>query len=158
MAPHANETSSNSNGHDATPQLQSPHRPSQKASTKGGPKILPPGCSEENFTSFLDAARKLVEDDNVFLIELDHNLIDGDYMQPCKGHDMHAIVDREYFVASATVSPRDVPEVQELMRLCNKHEIPVWPFSIGRVSAFLFPQFNSASRWSREISFEDIAD
>ncbi|KAF8866568.1 putative D-lactate dehydrogenase [Acephala macrosclerotiorum] len=133
MAPHADDTQNNGNGNGTTPQ---PHRPSQKSSTKGGPKILPPGCTAENFNSFLDAARKLVGEENVFLIELDHNLIDGDYMHPCKGHDMHAVLDREYFVASATVAPRDVPEVQELMRLCNKFEIPVWPFSIGRNTGY----------------------
>ena len=36
------------------------------------------------------------------------------------------------FVSSAVVAPRNVPEVQAIMRLCNEFEIPVWPFSIGR--------------------------
>lgn len=109
-----------------------PHKPSAKSTTRNGPKILPPGCSLEQFNKFLDASRNVVTPENVDLIELSHELQDGDYMHPCKGHDMHAILDREYFVASATISPRDVPEVQAMMKLCNEFEIPVWPFSIGR--------------------------
>lgn len=111
-------------------------RPSQKSTEKGDPKVLPPGCTSDNFHAFLDKARKLCGDDNVQLIALDDELIDGDYMHPCKGHDMHAIFDRDYFVSSATISPREVPEVQGLMRLCNEHEIPVWPFSIGRNTGY----------------------
>lgn len=45
---------------------------------------------------------------------------------------MFHIIGKEYFVASAVVAPRAVPEVQSIMRLCNDFEIPVWPFSIGR--------------------------
>ena len=45
---------------------------------------------------------------------------------------MFHIIDKEYFVASAVVAPRDVPDVQAIMRLCNEFEIPCWPFSIGR--------------------------
>ena len=57
-------------------------------------------------------------------------------MNPCHGHDMHAILDRECFVASAVVCPRGVPEVQDVMRLCNEMECPVWPYSIGRNTGY----------------------
>ena len=45
---------------------------------------------------------------------------------------MHVILDCDYFVASAVISPRSVLEVQALMRLCNEFSMPVWPYSIGR--------------------------
>lgn len=45
---------------------------------------------------------------------------------------MYPVTPKEYFVSSAVVSPRNVPDVQAIMRLCNEFEIPVWPFSIGR--------------------------
>jgi FAD/FMN-containing dehydrogenase len=45
---------------------------------------------------------------------------------------MYHITSKEYFVSSAVVAPRNVPDVQAIMRLCNEFEIPVWPFSIGR--------------------------
>lgn len=45
---------------------------------------------------------------------------------------MYHVLPKQYFVSSAVVAPRDVPEVQTIMRLCNEFEIPVWPFSIGR--------------------------
>ena len=45
---------------------------------------------------------------------------------------MYHVLPKAHFVSSAVVAPRDVPEVQAIMRLCNEFEIPVWPFSIGR--------------------------
>ena len=45
---------------------------------------------------------------------------------------MYHVLPKQHFVSSAVAVPRDVPEVQEIMRLCNEFEIPVWPFSIGR--------------------------
>lgn len=45
---------------------------------------------------------------------------------------MYHITTKEYLVASAVVAPRNVPEVQAIVRLCNDFEIPLWPFSIGR--------------------------
>lgn len=45
---------------------------------------------------------------------------------------MYHITPKEYFVASAVVAPRNVPDVQAIVRLANDFEIPLWPFSIGR--------------------------
>ncbi|KAL2357370.1 vanillyl-alcohol oxidase [Cryomyces antarcticus] len=97
---------------------------------------LPPGTSLETFTTFIDRAGQLCGAENVSIISKSDKLIDGHYMNPCKGHDMHAIYDREYFLASAVICPREVPEVQALMRLCNEFEIPAWPFSIGRNTGY----------------------
>ncbi|TKA81772.1 Vanillyl-alcohol oxidase [Cryomyces minteri] len=101
------------------------------------PMKLPPRTSIETFTTFIARAGQLCGADNVSIISKSDKLIDGNYMNPCKGHDMHAIYDREYFLASAIICPREVPEVQALMRLCNEFEIPVWPFSIGRNTGVL---------------------
>lgn len=64
------------------------------------------------------------------------DLVDGDYYHPNKTHDMHPVVEREYFVCSANVCPRNVPEVQDMMRLCNEFVVPIWPFSIGRNTGY----------------------
>jgi len=45
---------------------------------------------------------------------------------------MYYITAKDYFVSSAVVAPRNVPEVQTIVRLCNEFEMPIWPFSIGR--------------------------
>ena len=45
---------------------------------------------------------------------------------------MFHVLSKQHFVSSAVAAPRDVSEVQDIMRLCNEFEIPVWPFSIGR--------------------------
>ena len=49
---------------------------------------------------------------------------------------MHAILDRDYFVASVVISPRSTPEVQALMRLCNEFSMPVWPYSTRRNTGY----------------------
>lgn len=43
---------------------------------------------------------------------------------------MYYVAEKDYFVSSAVVAPRDVPDVQAIMRLCNEFEIPAWPFSV----------------------------
>lgn len=70
------------------------------------------------------------------MIEAEDDLVDGTYKQPNKTHDMHHLIDKTALVCSATIAPREVPEVQEMMRLCNEFEIPVWPFSIGRNTGY----------------------
>lgn len=101
------------------------------APSNGYPMKLPPGTSWDEFRDFIQKAEETCGRENVRVIEKSEELIDGDYMHPCKGHDMHAILERDHFVASAVVFPREVPDVQAMMRLCNDFEIPVWPYSIG---------------------------
>ncbi|KAM5343913.1 hypothetical protein ACJ41O_012450 [Fusarium nematophilum] len=102
----------------------------------GDPLVLPPNTSSAHFQSFIKRASEICGSDNVFVIETEAHLVDGTYKEPNKTHDMHAILDRTYFVSSATISPRNVPEVQDMMRLCNEFDIPVWPFSIGRNTGY----------------------
>ena len=49
---------------------------------------------------------------------------------------MHATLDRDYFVASVVISPRSMPEVQALMRLCNEFSMPAWPYSTRRNTGY----------------------
>ncbi|CAK9782305.1 FAD-linked oxidase-like protein [Cutaneotrichosporon oleaginosum] len=96
------------------------------------PLILPPGISKDKFAAYLDAARAAVGADNVEVITGPHQFTKDDYMDPAKEHDMYPVFDKDYFVSSAVVCPRNVQEVQALMRISNEHKVPVWPFSIGR--------------------------
>lgn len=104
--------------------------------TQGDPLVLPPGTSSVRFREFITRSHAIVDEANVFVVEAEDQLIDGSYREPNKTHDMHAIVERTYFICSATISPRNVPEVQDMMRLCNEFDIPVWPFSIGRNTGY----------------------
>lgn len=104
--------------------------------SQGDPLVLPPGVTSSQFSQFIKRAEKVCGGENIYLIEREDQLVDGSYKEPNKTHDMHAILDRSYFVCSATISPRKVPEVQELMKLFNEFDIPVWPFSIGRNTGY----------------------
>lgn len=84
------------------------------------PRKLPPNIDLATFNSFIQEAENICGGENVTIISKTNTLNDGDYMHPCKGHDMHAIYDRDFFVGSAVVCPREVPEVQAVMKLCNE--------------------------------------
>src|SRR5690554_3550639 len=100
------------------------------------PRCLPPNFEQADFEKFILELKAISGPDNLTIVSQDFALDDGDYMNNCKAHDMHALYDRDFFVASAVVCPRDVPEVQEMMRLCNAHKMPVWPFSAGRNTGY----------------------
>ncbi|KAL5331845.1 hypothetical protein ACEPPN_001384 [Leptodophora sp. 'Broadleaf-Isolate-01'] len=116
--------------------LKMPTRNSNSTAQPGDPMILPPGVSSSQFQSFIARATEIVGSKNVEVILPDNTLHDGSYQNPCHGHDMHAILDRDYFVTSAVISPRSVPEVQSMMRLCTETGVPVWPYSIGRNTGY----------------------
>jgi hypothetical protein len=108
--------------------------PNNKSNTRisGDPLTLPPGISSEQFHHFISRTQAICGKENVTIISDLEQLSNEHYIDPSKSHDMHNIVDKEYFVASAVVCPKGVPDVQGIMRLANELEIPVWPFSIGR--------------------------
>jgi hypothetical protein len=108
-----------------------PHDP-KETRNPNDPLSLPPGFSSEKYHEFVAAAEKVVGKENTLVITAAAQLTHEHYTDPSKVHDMHNIVEKTYFVASAVLSPRDVPEVQAMMRLCNEFDMPVWPFSIGR--------------------------
>lgn len=100
------------------------------------PRCLPPNFTRADFENLIERVLGICGPENVTVISNDFALDDGDYTRPCKAHDMHAIYERDFFVSSAVVCPRNVPEVQQLMRLCNELKVPVWPFSIGRNTGY----------------------
>ena len=100
--------------------------------TAGDPLTLPPGTSSEKFKDYTRRAAEIVGEENVVIITDPAELSKESYLDPSKGHDMYHVLEKEYFISSAVVAPKDIPDVQAIMRLANEFDIPVWPFSIGR--------------------------
>lgn len=98
----------------------------------GDPIVLPPGLSSETFKDFTSRLAEIVGEKNVTIIDKAEELSQESYLEPSKAHDMYHVLNKEYFVASAVVAPRTVPDVQNIMKLCNEFSVPAWPFSIGR--------------------------
>ncbi|KAF7528028.1 hypothetical protein G7054_g10279 [Neopestalotiopsis clavispora] len=98
----------------------------------GQPLCLPPSTNFDKFKDFITRASEICGDENVTVVSQSEQLGREDYLDPSKVHDMYHLLGQEAFVSSAVVSPRSVPEVQEMVRLCNDFEIPLWPFSVGR--------------------------
>lgn len=100
------------------------------------PFVLPPNTTPSQFSAYLKRVRAIVGDENVTVVTSDdHPDLSSptSYLSPAKAHDMYHILPKTYFLASAVVAPRSVPEVQALMRLSTElGNIPVWPFSAGR--------------------------
>lgn len=107
-----------------------PNGESTKAA--GDPIALPPGIDSQTFKNFILRVAEIVGQENVTVITNAEQHDKESYMDPSKVHDMFYILDEDYFISSAVVAPRNVKEVQALMKLFNEFEIPVWPFSIGR--------------------------
>lgn len=98
----------------------------------GDPIKLPPGISSANFKTFTQRAAQVCGEDNVIVVSKPEELNHESYLDPSKVHDMYYVLEDDYFISSAVITPRNIPEVQEMMKLCNEFQIPVWPFSIGR--------------------------
>jgi len=91
---------------------------------------LPPGLSADSFSRALDELRGLIGSENVHLN--DGPLNDGDYYTPAISHDSYAILDKDYFVASAVCDPANTAEVVKIVKWANNWIIPLHPISIGR--------------------------
>lgn len=98
----------------------------------GDPLRLPPGIDSATFKHFCQRAAEVCDENNVVVISKSEELDHESYLDPSKVHDMYHILEDDYFVSSVVITPRSVPDVQAVMKLCNEFEIPVWPFSIGR--------------------------
>lgn len=61
---------------------------------------------------------------------------DGTHLEPQYSHDPHYILDRGYMLASSIICPRKVPEIQEIVKLADEFEIPLWSISIGRNTGY----------------------
>jgi FAD/FMN-containing dehydrogenase len=96
------------------------------------PLVLPPGVDLSTFQQFISQVSDITGANEIVIISNPEQLDKYDYLDPSKMHDMFHITDKLHFVSSAVVTPRDVSEVQSIVKLCNKFEIPLWPFSIGR--------------------------
>ncbi|KAJ5382474.1 hypothetical protein N7517_000385, partial [Penicillium concentricum] len=105
-------------------------------SLKMTPLALPPNTSLETFTRFLDEVSKTVGEENIRVVQKLEELQDGSYLEQPRTHDPHHIVDQDYFVASAVICPRSVPDLQAIVRIANELQIPLWPTSIGRNSGY----------------------
>lgn len=96
------------------------------------PLVLPPGTSLSLFTDYIARAKEIVGAENVTIVAGKDEMSKESYMDPAKTYDMFHVFDKDYFIASAVLAPRKVPDVQAIIKLCNEFNIPVWPFSIGR--------------------------
>ncbi|KAH7018615.1 uncharacterized protein B0I36DRAFT_277263 [Microdochium trichocladiopsis] len=93
---------------------------------------LPPNTPLEKFAEFIHLVQEICGRENVEIVAKPEQLSKDHYLDQSKVHDMFYLLGKDCFVSSAVVAPRDVSEVQQIVRLCNDFDIPLWPFSIGR--------------------------
>lgn len=89
---------------------------------------IPPGVSEQDFTTALNEFRSTVGAEWVFTSAADVALYRDAY-SPYWGEP-------EERLASAAVAPDTVEQVQAVMRTANKYRIPMYPISTGRNLAY----------------------
>ena len=89
-------------------------------------RILPPGVSDEDFTSALTAFRDVVGDEFVRTGEA----------ELARFRDPYPVGDADAHLASAVVSPRDTDQVQEVVRVANRYGVPLSVISTGRNNGY----------------------
>jgi hypothetical protein len=99
------------------------------------PLVLPPHVSKDAFNKFISNCREAVGD-NIDVISSAAQIDDGDYMKPNYTHDPHHVLKQDFFLASAVIAPRNVADVQAIVKAANEHKVPLWPISIGRNSGY----------------------
>jgi FAD/FMN-containing dehydrogenase len=99
------------------------------------PLVLPPHVSKDAFSKFISSCREAVGD-NIDVISSTTQIEDGDYMKSNYTHDPHHVLKQDFFLASAVIAPRNVADVQAIVKAANEHKVPLWPISIGRNSGY----------------------
>lgn len=99
------------------------------------PLALPPNTDQKTFANFMSDVHSIVGD-NVTVIESIDQLDDGSYHKQPYAHDPHYFLGKDQMLASAIVCPRSVPDVQAIVKVAGKYQIPLWPTSIGRNSGY----------------------
>lgn len=85
-------------------------------------KLQPKGVSAAAFEKGINELRKILGDENI--------LIDGERLQPYK--KIMLPVPDENHAPSAALMPANVEQIQQVMRVLNKHKLPVYPISTGK--------------------------
>ena len=80
-------------------------------------RVLPPGVEEATFDDALGELRRAIGDENV--------IDDPAGLEPYR--DPYPMLGDEQFLASAVVTPGATEEVQDVVRIANRHGIPLSP-------------------------------
>ncbi|OAL54234.1 FAD-linked oxidase-like protein [Pyrenochaeta sp. DS3sAY3a] len=96
--------------------------------------ILPPDVSADSFRSALNDIADVVGVENVDVHTINSMKHDdeGHYFNLPKEHDLFYVLEKDVFLASAVARPGSVEEVSQIVKLANKHLVPLWPTSMGR--------------------------
>ncbi|KAE8319073.1 hypothetical protein BDV41DRAFT_560370 [Aspergillus transmontanensis] len=76
--------------------------------------------------------KSVVDETNVQTIQSDDGIAQEEYTDPSRAHHMFHILDKTRFISSAVVAPKNVADVQEIIKPANEFEISAWPFFKGR--------------------------
>src|SRR5690554_3685893 len=96
--------------------------------------ILPPGVGAEAFEAAMRELRAIVGDEWVFTADED--------LQPYRDHFSYLKDQPNEPVPSAAVAPDRVEQVQAVVRIANRHKIPLYPISTGKNFAYGGPAPN----------------
>ena len=84
--------------------------------------LLPKGVTQENFDKAVEKFRALLGDENV--------LVEQQQLVPYNKIMMS--VENAAHAPSAALTATTVEQIQEIVKICNEHSIPIWTISTGR--------------------------
>ncbi|KAH6713362.1 hypothetical protein BKA61DRAFT_552960 [Leptodontidium sp. MPI-SDFR-AT-0119] len=96
--------------------------------------ILPPDVDAATLKSAFKELSRIVGSENIDILTKEHMMPDeeGHYFNLPREHDLFYVLEKDTFLASAVVSPKNTEEVSAIVKLANKVLLPLWPISRGR--------------------------
>lgn len=96
--------------------------------------ILPPDVDAATLKSAFEELSRIVGSENIDILTKEHMMPDeeGHYFNLPREHDLFYVLEKDTFLASAVVSPKNTEEVSAIVKLANKVLLPLWPISRGR--------------------------
>lgn len=89
------------------------------------PLVLPPNVTVDTSNQFLTACGNFFGANNINVISSPSQTVDGDYITPVYTHDPQHVLKQNFFLASAVIAPRNVAEVQAIVKAANEHLVPL---------------------------------
>ncbi len=83
---------------------------------------LPKGVTEKDLDAAIGEFRRVLGPEQVFT--------DAGHLAPYM-KIMLAVPEAQH-APSAAICPRSVEQIQQVVKICNKHRVPIWPISTGR--------------------------
>lgn len=88
--------------------------------------VLPPGFDQQTFNAVLEEFRAAIGAEWVYTADADR----ASYLDPFE------IGDQDVHASSAALAPDGIDDIRKILKIANRHRVPLWPISMGKNFAY----------------------